>query len=299
MKQARWLVLVAAAVSIGLLLSHFLRRGDAADAASMPPPAQLPQASQGGTRIASAAAAPLWPTAPAPSAAMRARFESAGNYAAFIQDAMQRPSEGGRFYALMAFEKCREVAALAAAPVLEGKPDAVTSARKVVADLTQRCRGVMEQFPSEHSFTEALRYSNARDPDALLIERGTLRPATREASESDIARALATQDPYFIAATMDANLDFVTDQLGPEFRNGQEQALLYQAMAVASCEIVGNCKGHYRLALFCAAGEPCLHTDFAAYVKQGVPAGSLQLYERTLNRILQLAHPRAPNHPAQ
>ncbi|MGB9991465.1 hypothetical protein [Pseudoduganella rhizocola] len=298
MKHARWLVLVAAAVSIGLLLSHFLTRGGSGDAASVQlSPVQPPQAAYASPRIL--AVMPLSPTSPAPSAAMRARFETAANYAAFIHDAMQRPSEGGRFYALMAFEKCREVAALSAAPVLQGRPDAVLAARKTIADLTQRCRGVMEQFPSEHLFTEALLYSNARSPDALLIERGTLRPATKEASESDIARALATQDPYFIAATMDANLDFVTDRLGPEFRNGEEQALLYQAMAVAGCEIAGNCKGHYRLALFCAAGEPCVHTDLAAYVKQGVPAESQELYERTLGRILQLARGRTADQPGQ
>lgn len=290
MKHARWLALIAAAVSIGLLLSLALREEEPAPGMASPsavsfiPSAPLPHPP------VQLAGLPASADSAAAFERMRARFDSANSYAAFIQDAMQRPDEGGRFYALLAYQRCREAAALSSAPVLRGRPEAVAAARGVVADLTLRCHGVMEQFPSEQLLTGALLHSNARRPDALLIERGTLRPATREASESDIARALATRDPYLIAATMNANLDFIADRLGPEFRNGQEQALLYQAMAAASCEIAKDCKGHYQLALFCAAGEPCLHTDFAAYIRQGVPAESLPLYDRTLHHILQLAH---------
>jgi len=291
MKHARWLMLIAAAVSIGLLLSLAFREAE-------PAPGIAPQLPKRHIQSAPLSHPPVQLAGLAASRGsaaafeqMRARFDSATGYAAFIQDAMQRPDEGGRFYALLAYQRCREFAALSAAPVLRGAPEAVAAARTIVAGLAQRCHGVMEQFPNEQLLTGALLHSNARRPDALLIERGTLRPATREASESDIARALATRDPYLIAATMNANLDFIADQLGPEFRNGQEQALLYQAMAAASCEIARDCKGNYQLALFCAAGEPCLHTDFAAYIRQGVPAESLQLYDRTLTRILQLAHP--------
>jgi len=291
MKHARWLVLAAAAVSIGLLLSFAFREEEPVPGMALHLPAnQLPSAPLSHPPVQLTGLATFQGSAAA-FERMRARFDSADGYAAFIQDAMQRPDEGGRFYALLAYQRCRAVAALSAAPVLRGRPEAVAAARSVVADLARRCHGVMEQFPSEQLLTGALLHSNARRPDALLIERGTLLPATREASESDIARALATRDPYLIAATMNANLDFIAERLGPEFSNGQEQALLYQAMAAASCEIARNCKGNYQLALFCAAGgEPCLHTDFAAYIRQGVPAESLQLYDRTLKHILQLAH---------
>lgn len=293
MKNARWLALIAAAMSIGLLLSLLLQNGEVTD-----PGQAAPRSTAGAPRHPSAVpsgktAAPMPPNAAINFDEMRDRFHSAASYAAFIQDAMQRPDQGGRFYAFVAYQRCREVAALPATPQYQGVPAAIAAAQEAVAGLQRRCHGVLEQFPSEAVLQAALLHSNARSPDALLIERGSLKPVTRETSGSDIARAFATRDPYLIAGTLDANLDFIADRLGPEFAHGQEQALLYQAMAAASCEIIGDCEGNYRLALACASGEACSQTNFAAYVRQGVPAESKALYDRTAARIVGIARARA------
>jgi len=51
-----------------------------------------------------------------PPAAMRARFDSTTNYAAFIEDVMQRSTEGGLFYAELAFQRCQAITAMQARP---------------------------------------------------------------------------------------------------------------------------------------------------------------------------------------
>lgn len=296
MRHARWLVLVAAAVSIGLLLSRFFPRGDAADAADAAdtrPLAQLPHASHGSTRIGSAAA-PLSLTAPAPSAAMRARFESAGNYAAFIHDAMQRPSEGGRFYALMAFEKCREIlrVELPAGESTAAGPRATAIAG--LRALRQRCEGVPQQFPDEAIVAAALRYANARGtPDVLFAERGLLLPTSPETSAADMARAYASNDPYLIAATLDSNLDFFAHKLGDEYRDGGEQGTLYLAMAAARCEITGDCSNSYRAWIQCVSAPACSSTDYRVMIRTSLPPESRDLYDRTLNRLLEFSSHRA------
>lgn len=296
MKNARWLVLIAAAVSIGLLLSMFFVRGDAADTGAAPLPAvPLPQAGapKAGTP-ASAAAAPLSLTAPAPSAAMRARFESAGNFAAFIHDAMQRPSEGGRFYAFMAFEKCREIlrVELPAADAADPAPRA--AAIGGLRALRQRCEGVPQQFPDEELVAAALRQANTRGtPDALFAERGLLLPTSRETSAADIGRAFASNDPYLIAATLDSNLDFFAHKLGDEYRDGGEQGTLYLAMAAARCEITGDCGQNYRAWIQCISAPECGSTDYRVMIRASLPPESRDLYDRTLHRLLELSSRRA------
>jgi hypothetical protein len=294
MKNARWLALSAAAVCIGLLLSLFFARGDASDAGPMPPPSvRPPPADRAGTHVP-AAAAPLSLIAPAPSAAMRARFESAANYAAFIHDAMQRPGEGGRFYALMAFEKCREVlqAELPAADGADAAPRAAAIAG--LRALRQRCEGVPQQFPDEAIVAAALRHENARGtPDALFAERGLLLPTSRENSAGDMARAYASNDPYLIAVTLDSNLDFFADKLGDEYRNGGEQGTLYLAMAAARCEITGDCGNNYRAWIQCVSTPDCSSTDYRIMIRASLPPESRDLYDRTVNRLLEFSSRRA------
>lgn len=291
MKHARWPVLVAAAVSIGLLLSTFLRTGEepethAAPSASHRAPAPLP----GGPAPLHA---PASLTADAPSRAMRQRFETAANYAAFIQDAMQRPGEGGRFYALMAFEKCREVLRAEVPPPREGQPAARTVAIAGIRDLQQRCAGVPQQFPDEALMAAVLRRDNARIPDALFAERGFLLPASREASRSDLQRAIASKDPYLIAATLDANLDFFAGEVGPEFRDGEEQGTLYLAMAAARCEIIGDCLHNYRGWLQCLAAGDCTDADYRRTIRAALPPDSRDLFDRTVPALIQMSVARA------
>jgi hypothetical protein len=295
MKNARWLGLCAAAVSIGLLISLLIRPEEEA-----PSPRATYQAGVArNSQEPAANPAPLTAQVTGSDAQKafertRTRFRSSMAYAAFIQDAMQRPDEGGRFYALLAYRRCREAAAIPAGAVLDGRPEAIAVAQQTFGALKQRCNGVLDQFPNERDLIAALMHSNARNPDALLIERGSVKPSTKEQSRNDIRRAFDTHDPYLIAATLDANIDFIADHLGPEFSNGREQALLYLAMAGARCEIIGECQDNYLLALSCAGGEKCIHTNFDDYVRHGVPAESRSLYDRTRARIIDLARGTQP-----
>ncbi|UGQ47115.1 hypothetical protein [Massilia endophytica] len=293
MRNARWPVLILAAVAIGLLLSFFIRPSDqeaphpaATQPARMAVANALHPAAPGATRV---------PGSPPPTAAMRQRFETAENYAAFIQDAMQRPEEGGRFYAWIAYVRCMEVARADTRRASAADRGAVLQAAvRVIGELQHRCRDVAAYYPDERAVQAALRYSNARGaPDALLNERGALLPPSRETSVADLQHAYASNDPYLIAATLDANIDFFAESLGEEFRTGDERPLLYMAMSVAVCEIVGDCANSYRALLPCLNGAACESTDYREYVRATVPPESRELFDKTRKRLLQIARERA------
>lgn len=227
---------------------------------------------------------------------MRKRFESASNYAAFIHDAMLRPDEGGRFYALVAFNRCMEVLAveLDAQVKVVGSTAIHEQGVKIIDDLKARCSTVKDYFPNEVAFIRELKRANAKGtPDALLIPRGALTPANGAFAQKDIEQAIRSGDPYLIAATVDINIDVIADRLGADFANGQNRSLLYMASAAAACEIVGDCRDSYRVMMPCVAGGTCKHADLRDHLRDNTEPTSRELFDKARSQLLALAG-RAP-----
>lgn len=225
------------------------------------------------------------------SAAMRSAFETAPNYAAFIQDALQRPAEGGRFYALLAWNRCEEISGTRpnAGPHPDSDAGNRERARQAFAALTQRCEGVKGQFPDQIAFWKLVALTNARGtPDALLIERGpALLAASMAHSEEDLKRAYGTGDPYLIASTFEVNADFFSARLDKEFADGQNRSILYASAAAASCEFMQNCQTQLQPMLYCVASDHCAHLDYRDFLREDLEPAQRTLYDRTRNAILQ------------
>lgn len=288
MKVVTWF-LFAAAVLAGLALALFAGRpvSDPAPLAAKPAPAEAarePTRQQG-----SIGATP----SPRSSVGMRKRFEQAPNYAAFIQDAMERPDEGGRFYALIAWNRCVDIDTVNADPQapLTGSAERRAQAEDAIADLQRRCSGVKAQFPDELSFMRAMKLANSRGkPDLLLIERGALLSRTsREAASGDIARAVGTGDPYLIAATVEINVGYFAEKIDPRFINDSHRQLLYLAAAAMSCEVVGNCNSAVGLLTPCVAGGFCAHADYRDLLRDDLDQDERALFEHARKALLRLA----------
>lgn len=220
---------------------------------------------------------------------IQARFENASNYAAFIHDAMQRPEEGGRFYALLAYLQCQEYSSL------KLPADAVSNSRRESAikealSRKQRCASVAAQFPSEVAFMSALKYSNARGiPDKLLPASGLFPAQNLDHARKAIGQALGSGAPYLVAAVLEVNIDHLAHTISPAFDRGANRALLYRAAAAASCEIAGTCDNSFRVLAQCAGAGDCEHTDLRALLRDGLDAEELGLYELTRLHILEIA----------
>ncbi|MES2317432.1 MAG: hypothetical protein V4631_08030 [Pseudomonadota bacterium] len=225
----------------------------------------------------------------APSDDMRKNFEEARDYAAFIHDAMQRPTEGGRFYAYLAHNRCSEILTVTSNPDAKvvGNPQLRENAEKAVEDLKKRCSGVKAFFPNDLVFIKALLHSNAKGrPDTLLDERGGLSSASKKFYAADIARAIASRDPYLLALTVENNADYLAPKIDPAYADGQNRPVLYAAAGAAACEIVGNCKDGLLVLTPCLVGGLCAHTDYRDMLRDDIEPASRELFDKTKRALL-------------
>lgn len=222
---------------------------------------------------------------------MRERFENARNYAAFIQDAITRPEQGGRFYALLAYFRCQQASAYPLDRVVANgiRGELRTRASEFMRDLQQRCAGVKPQFADEATFLRTLEHANARGtPDMLLIERGLLSPATPETALGDVRRAVASGDPYLIASTLELNADHVAHLLDPPYQGSNDPHLYYMATISAVCEILGNCSNSLDFQLSCLTSGFCEPADLREQMRTALDEKSRPLFDRTRISLLKL-----------
>lgn len=215
---------------------------------------------------------------------MRAKFDSASNYAAFIHDGMQRPSEGGRFYALLAYNRCDELNSVDPAQPAHknARPDLYERASKKIRALKASCAGVKAQFPDHVTFTRALKSTNSKgEADALLLESSALMTPKRETSLLDIERAKKSRDPYLLAATLDMNVEFIAERIDPAFAQGGNRTALFMASAAAACEIIGNCRDNLRVHVACVSGDSCQHDDLRDFLRANLGEELRPLYDKT------------------
>lgn len=220
------------------------------------------------------------------SATIRAEFESAGSALEFIQQAILRPQEGGRFYALLAWRRCNDVAQHAGgSPVHVGDDGAYEAAAVVVQDVEQRCGGVLEAWP-----TLQMLYGVSVDQhpgnDLLLPPdgRGVVAAATRATADADVGAALRSGDAWAAAEALRANAAFIDvgDSAGDE---GTDRQLRELGAGIVGCELVGDCRGGLQSALHCTRTGDCTHADWRDVIRSQVPEAQRAVFERMVGAL--------------
>lgn len=221
--------------------------------------------------------------------AMRARFETAPNYAAFIHDAMQRPLEGGRFYAFIAYNRCQEIAAIDPKHFQQNDPSPRRDkAIGFIKDLMGRCEGVRDHFPDAGVFFRRLIIANAKGiPDALLNQRGISASTTKAEAVNDIGRAVASGDPILTAATIESNAHHLAELFMPGYKPSQHQGMVHLASAAAACEIAKSCEGHLWIQIMCATGQECRHTDLRDFLRDGLTGDQARAFDAIKRALLK------------
>lgn len=203
--------------------------------------------------------------------AMRGAFENATRYVDFIPQAMGRPQEGGKFYALMAWKRCSELAQEPDVAASHSGSDAFhDAAQALVKDLGQRCNGVLEAWPTLDVFYKAVSERGGRDfllPDGA---RGVVGPGRRESANADIDAALQSGDRRAVAQALQANVGFldVGNSTGDE---GVDRQLRERGAEIVACELVGDCRGGVAVSLHCTRTGDCVHDDWRDVVLAQVP----------------------------
>ena len=243
---------------------------------------------------ASAAAAP----ADAPgqvSGALLAAFAQAGDLHAFALDALQRPAEGGLFYARLAALRCntwqRETIDMALRISLQ-RQQTLTTAQLQTAD---KVRASCQQFPATEikRVVVAVREQAGADPllqaERLLAESEKQDPPSRRAAA---ARLLALADPLFLSETgalfrlardpESARKDGVWFD-GRWITDEEEQLAAVMALSVGACQPGQPCSTDAMLVADCVYHGVC-ERDWATYLRAQTVAEGLphDLAERSL-----------------
>ncbi len=235
---------------------------------------------------------PSFAASPRPaSEALRRQFERTSNYAAFIHDAMQRPSEGGRFYAYLANARCTEFASWrrTASREIKGDRALYDKAVQAIEALERRCSGVDSSFGSQLGFARSFLYACDKSPDALMARPGP-RPAGDAGSiDAELARARQAGDPYLLATLIETNAGALGKRIDPAFGDPARHEILYLAAGAAACQIVGDCSDNLQLQMQCFAGGECDFADRRDALRAQVPEQSKALFDRAVQALLQIA----------
>ncbi len=204
---------------------------------------------------------------------------------------MQRPAEGGRFYAYLANARCTEFASWrrSASTDITGDPALYEQALRRIEDLQRRCSGVNSDFASQLGFTRAFLYASDKTPDALMIPPGPRSGTDAGSLDADLARARQAGDPYLLAMLIEASAEQLGARIDPAYADPAAQEVLYLAAAAAACQIVGDCTDSLQLQMQCFAGGQCEYGDRRQALRAQVPAQSQALFDRTVQALLAIA----------
>ena len=203
---------------------------------------------------------------------MRSEFESAPDYLAFIEQAVGRPQEGGKFYALLAWKRCNDLGGHPGrASLIVGNEAFHDSAAALVDEIGKRCTGVLEKYPAIQALYD-LAMQQRGGKDFLMPEggRGIVSPAGRDTANADIDAALRTGDRWAAAEALANNADFV-DVGNSAGDDGLDRQLHEWSAEIVACELVGNCRGGVQASLHCVGTGDCVHDDYRDVVRSEVP----------------------------
>ncbi len=296
--SAAALVLVVAGCLALLLLArrvHHLRPKTAVVSA-MPAPATGAAATSGAQGLTPTIRAGTGQTSR--SARMRGEFEHAPRYLAFIQDAMSRPQEGGKFYSLLAWRRCNQLLAHpGVAPTHTGSDALHDGALASIEGVEKRCSGVHDAYPAVQALYQVvMEQRGGRDFLMPANGRGIVAPARRETANGDIDAAIGTGDRWAQAEALEANADWLDADNSNADGNLDRRLKEWGAETVA-CELVGNCRGGIQAALHCVATGECAHDDYRDVVRAEVPETHQIIFD-TLVEVLHRRMGLAPGKPS-
>jgi hypothetical protein len=222
------------------------------------------------------------------TAKMRSEFENAAHYVDFIQQAMGRPQEGGKFYAMLAWKRCNDLTRhKGAAPVHTGNDPFAEGAAGLIEDIEKRCDGVLETWPTAQALYDVL-MTQRGGKDFLLPEngRGIVAPTSRATAAADVDAALKTGDRWAAAEALQNNAGFV-DVGNSAGDDGVDRQLHEWSAQVVACELVGNCRGGVEVSLHCVGTGDCAHDDWRDVVRAEVPETHRMIFDTLVQGMRQ------------
>jgi hypothetical protein len=222
------------------------------------------------------------------SARMRGEFESAARYVDFIQSAPSRPQEGGKFYALLAWKRCNELARHQGIVVATAGSDAFHDrAVARVQEMEGRCTGVLATWPGiDALYGIVVEQRGGRDALLPAAGRGLVAPAGRATADADLDAALSTGDRWAAAEALQDNAGWL-DVGNPSGDEGVDRRLREWGAEIVACELTGTCRGGVEASLHCLGSGDCAHDDYRDVVTARVTDAQRIVFDTVLVALRQ------------
>jgi hypothetical protein len=220
-----------------------------------------------------------------PSASMYDAFNKTQNYAAFIADALNRPAEGGRFYAYVAFNRCQEVMPFVLINPQQ-KDKALSSkqqnAIQAIRDLQERCKNVATQFPDALSFSRAVMDNRGeKDPTFSVYNRLTdSNKVTEDVHRKDLTRALAGGDKYDIITALELGKDSFAKEFSNKYGQKLPENIVDSAFSAVACELAQTCMTSLWVLGTCATTGNCKIMNRSEQLRAELSGKQLELFDR-------------------
>lgn len=215
-------------------------------------------------------------------------FVRTDNYRAYIHEALADPKNGGHFYALTAYTKCRQLSNMQVEQSAGDAPQVTEAKLKLIKEIG-RCEGVIQQYGEDSVPFYRLILDQRKGVDPLLPHggRGVIKPASQIMAESDLVQAKSTGDRYAVAAVLQSNVEFLAPKfLGNDFAPEREQ--IYNAAAgVVACELRQDCDSVFLNAGRCAFRSDCRYGDYRDFVLSTFKADEQKHYSMAVKRMQQ------------
>ena len=220
------------------------------------------------------------------TARMRTEFENASSYLDFIQQAISRPQEGGKFYAMLAWKRCNDLLQhKGAADTHTGSDEFHDGALALIQDIEKRCTGVQETYADIQAlYTVAMEQRGGKDFLMPANGRGIVVPAGRDTANIDIDTAIKTADRWAEAEALQNNADFL-DVGNSAGDDGVDRQLHEWGAEIVACELTSTCRGGIEVSLHCVATGDCAHDDYRDVIKAQVPDTHRIIFDTMLDGL--------------
>ena len=220
------------------------------------------------------------------TAKMRSEFENAASYLEFIQQAMSRPQEGGKFYAMLAWKRCNDLNKHKGASDTHTGSDAFhDGALALIQDIEKRCAGVQETYVDIAAlYTIAMEQRGGKDFLMPANGRGIVVPTGRDTAVIDIDTAIKTADRWAQAEALENNADFL-DVGNSAGDDGVDRQLHEWGAEIVACELTSTCRGGIEVSLHCVGTGDCAHDDYRDVIKGKVPDTHRMVFDTMLEGL--------------
>lgn len=201
---------------------------------------------------------------------MRDKFLKAQSLRAFYYEAIQKPQDGGYFYAMQALGLCRQVRELTAAPNSGKQQISAGKQQEALARFRNRC-----DFTAQESEDALRQFAAGRNlnlfSDPLVSQAFALMGAKNDAARLDLLRSTIDDgNPELINTLLSPKVDLEVTKAFPGVDKSVGSEYMRFTSGLVECHLGGRCEENSARSLMLCAQNGWCDADYATELSRGL-----------------------------